>query len=107
MKMIINTSNKSFQKDVIESELPVLVDFYANWCGPCKMLSPLLEDAATEYEGQLNISKIDADINSDIVQKLNVRGLPTILLFKNGKVEATKVGALTRQQLKDFIDSIL
>lgn len=107
MKMIINTSNKSFQKDVIESELPVLVDFYANWCGPCKMLSPLLEDAATEYEGQLNISKIDADVNSDIVQKLNVRGLPTILLFKNGKVEATKVGALTRQQLKDFIDSIL
>jgi len=105
--MLINTSNKSFQKDVIESELPVLVDFYANWCGPCKMLSPLLEDAATEYEGQLNISKIDADINSDIVQKLNVRGLPTILLFKNGKVEATKVGALTRQQLKDFIDSIL
>jgi len=105
--MIINTSNKSFQKDVIESELPVLVDFYANWCGPCKMLSPLLEDAATEYEGQLNISKIDADVNSDIVQKLNVRGLPTILLFKNGKVEATKVGALTRQQLKDFIDSIL
>ena len=107
MKMIINTSNKSFQKDVIESELPVLVDFYANWCGPCKMLLPLLEDAATEYEGQLNISKIDADVNSDIVQKLNVRGLPTILLFKNGKVEATKVGALTRQQLKDFIDSIL
>jgi len=105
--MLINTSNKSFQKDVIESKLPVLVDFYANWCGPCKMLSPLLEDAATEYEGQLNISKIDADVNSDIVQKLNVRGLPTILLFKNGKVEATKVGALTRQQLKDFIDSIL
>jgi len=105
--MVINTSNESFQKDVLESEVPVLVDFWAEWCGPCKMLAPLLNEASVEYEGRLNICKVNVDVNPEIAQKFNVRGLPTLMLFKAGKVEGTKVGAVSKKVLIDFIDSIL
>ena len=88
-------------------ELPAIIDFYADWCGPCKMIAPILDDLAGQYEGKLKIAKVDVDANKETPGKFNIRGIPTLIIFKDGNVEATKVGALSRTQLIDFIDSVV
>ncbi|MBV7317357.1 thioredoxin TrxA [Shewanella sp. NIFS-20-20] len=102
---IITLSDDSFENDVLKSELPILVDFWAEWCGPCKMIAPILDDVAGEYEGKLVIGKLNVDQNNVSPAKYGVRGIPTLLLFKAGELVATKVGALSKTQLKEFIDA--
>lgn len=104
---IVYSSDASFEADVLQSDVPVLVDFWAEWCGPCKMIAPVLDAISEEYEGKLKVVKIDVDANSDSPAKFGVRGIPTLILFKNGSAEATKVGALSRAQLVEFIDANL
>lgn len=104
---VIAASDASFEDDVINAKIPVLVDFWAEWCGPCKMLSPILDEIAPQYEGKLKIVKVNVDQSGTIAAKYGVRGIPTLLLFKEGDVEATKVGALSKSQLVSFIDSHL
>ncbi len=104
---IVNVSDDSFEKDVINSETPVLVDFWAEWCGPCKMIAPILDEIASEYGERVTIAKINIDDNQATPQKFGVRGIPTLMLFKNGELEATKVGAVTKSQLTAFLDSNL
>ena len=98
-------SDLSFHDDVIASEVPVLVDFWAEWCGPCKMIAPALDQIASEYSGRLKVAKLNIDENQSTPPKYGIRGIPTLMLFKNGAVEATKVGALSKTQLAAFIDS--
>ena len=102
---IIHTSDANFQDDVINSDTPVLVDYWAEWCGPCKMIAPILDEVAGEYTDRLKICKIDVDANQEAPPKYGIRGIPTLMLFKNGEVEATKVGALSKSQLQAFLDS--
>lgn len=102
---IIYLSDDSFESDVLKSDLPVLVDFWAEWCGPCKMIAPILDDVSEEYAGRLTIAKLNVDQNNVSPAKYGVRGIPTLLLFKNGELAATKVGALSKTQLKEFIDA--
>ncbi len=102
---IIHLSDTSFEEQVLQSQLPVLVDYWAEWCGPCKMIAPILEEVAKEYGGRLTIAKLNIDDNSQTPPKYGIRGIPTLMLFKNGNVEATKVGALSKSQLTAFIDS--
>jgi len=104
---IIAVSDDSFEKDVMNAELPVLVDFWAEWCGPCKMIAPILDDIAKTYEGRLKVAKINIDENAATPQKFGVRGIPTLMLFKNGELESTKVGAISKSQLTAFLDSHL
>ena len=104
---IINITDSSFEQDVLKSELPVLVDYWAEWCGPCKMIGPILEQIATEYEGKLVIAKLNIDDNPNTPPKFGIRGIPTLMIFKSGAVDATKVGALSKSQLIDFIDGAL
>ena len=104
---IQHISDASFQSEVLEAEGPVLVDFWAAWCGPCKMIAPILDEMAEQYGGQLKICKMDVDSNRETPMKYNVRGIPTLIVFKGGDVEAMKVGALSRSQLKDFIDNAI
>ncbi len=101
---IVNVSEASFEQDVLKSELPVLVDFWAEWCGPCKMIAPVLDEVSKEYGGRLKVCKVNVDDHGAIAAKYGVRGIPTLLLLKGGKVEATKVGALSKSQLIAFID---
>ena len=101
---ITQVSDASFEQDVLGSELPVLVDFWAEWCGPCKMIAPVLDELADEYAGKLKICKVDVEANPEVPGKFGIRGIPTLILFKGGNVEATKVGALSRAQLVQFID---
>ncbi|MCJ8352276.1 thioredoxin TrxA [Moritella sp.] len=104
---IIQLTDAAFDTDVINSELPVLVDFWAEWCGPCKMIAPILSDVAEEYAGKVIIGKLNIDENSGTPPKFGIRGIPTLLLFKNGAVAATKVGALSKAQLQSFLDENL
>jgi thioredoxin 1 len=100
-------TDASFQADVLDSAQPVLVDFWAEWCGPCKMLTPVLEAVAVEYKEKLSIVKLNVDENPETAPKFGVRGIPTLILFQQGEVVATKVGALTQSQLMSFLDESL
>ena len=104
---IVHTSDSSFDKDVLEAEGPVLVDFWAEWCGPCKMIAPVLEEIASEYAEKLKVCKMDVDANPNTAPKYGIRGIPTLILFNNGDVAGTKVGALSKTQLSEFIDSAI
>ena len=105
MSKIVNVTDGSFEAEVLQSDAPVLVDYWAEWCGPCKMISPILDEISSEYDGKLKIVKINIDENSETPPKYGIRGIPTLMLFKNGNVEATKVGSLSKSQLTAFLDS--
>ena len=105
--LIKHVSDASFQTDVLESKAPVLVDFWAEWCGPCKMIAPILDEVAGAYNGKLQVAKLNVDENRDVPAKFGIRGIPTLMLFKNGSVEAQKVGAMSKSQLAAFLDSHL
>ena len=104
---IVHTSDSSFDTDVLQAEGPVLVDFWAEWCGPCKMIAPVLEEIAIEYGEKLKVCKMDVDANPDTAPKYGIRGIPTLILFNNGDVAGTKVGAGSKSQLAEFIDSAI
>ncbi len=104
---IVHVSDDTFETEVVQSNEPVLVDFWAEWCGPCKMIAPILDEVATEYADRLKVVKLNIDDNPATPPKFGIRGIPTLMLFKNGNVEATRVGALSRSQLTAFIDSNL
>lgn len=104
---IVHASDDTFEMEVLQSSLPVLVDYWAEWCGPCKQIAPILDEIAQEYDGRLKVVKVDIDANKDIPPKYGIRGIPTLMLFKNGAVEATKVGAVGKSQLVGFVDSNL
>ena len=101
----VSVNDASFEADVLKSTTPVLLDFWAEWCGPCKMIGPVLEEIAGDYAGRLKICKMNVDDSTETPAKYGVRGIPTLMIFKNGQVEATKVGALSKSQLAAFIDS--
>ena len=105
--LIKHISDASFDEDVLKSTLPVLVDYWAEWCGPCKMIAPILEEIATDYSGRLSVAKMNVDQNRDVPAKHGVRGIPTLMMFKGGEPVATKVGALSKAQLTAFIDGNL
>lgn len=107
MSNIVNVTEATFEEEVVKSAIPVLVDFWAPWCGPCKMIAPVLDDLSSVYEGRLKICKVNIDDNKEIVSQFSLRGVPTLIVFKDGKPENIKVGALTRPQLISFIDSSL
>ena len=102
---IKQVTDSTFEDDVLKSDKPVLVDYWAEWCGPCKMIAPILDEIATEYSDRLKVCKIDIDANQATPPRYGIRGIPTLMLFKNGEVEATKVGALSKSQLQAFLDS--
>ncbi len=104
---IVYVTDDTFEQEVLQSEIPVLVDYWAEWCGPCKMIAPLLDEIIADYAGKLKIAKLNIDENSATPPKFGIRGIPTLMIFKNGEVEATKVGALSKSQLTAFIDSSL
>ena len=106
-ELIKHTTDATFDADVLKSSIPVLVDYWAEWCGPCKMIAPILDDVATGYEGKLTIAKMNVDENREIPAKFGIRGIPTLKLFKDGELAATKVGALSKSQLTAFIDQQL
>lgn len=104
---IKNVSDASFDADVLKSSQPVLVDYWAAWCGPCKMIAPMLEEVAAEYAGRVTVAKLNVDENQDTAAKYGIRGIPTLMLFKDGQAAATKVGALSKSQLTAFLDGAL
>ena len=104
---IVDVTDDTFEAEILKSDKPVLVDFWAEWCGPCKMIAPVLEDVAEDYHDKLKIVKVNVDHSKDTPEKYGVRGIPTLLIFKDGEVTATKVGAVSRMQLTDFIDDQL
>jgi len=106
-ELIVHLSDDSFEKDVLQSELPVLVDYWAEWCGPCKMIAPILDKVVATYQGKLTVAKLNIDDNPKTPPQYGIRGIPTLMLFKNGSAAATKVGALTEGQLIEFLEANL
>ncbi len=104
---IVEVTDDTFEQEVLKSDKPVLVDYWAEWCGPCKMIAPVLEEIAAEYAGRLKVAKLNIDDNPATPPKYGIRGIPTLMLFKDGQVEATKVGAVSKSQLAAFLDSNL
>lgn len=104
---IVYVTDDTFDQEIIKAEGPVLVDYWADWCGPCKMIAPILDEIAEEYSGRLKVAKLNIDENPNTPPKFGIRGIPTLMLFKGGNVEATKVGAVSKSQLTAFIDSNL
>ncbi len=102
--LIKHATEKTFEAEVLKSELPVLVDYWAPWCGPCKAIAPLLEEAASDYEGRIQVVKVDVQDHPEVAAKFGIRGIPTLMVFKNGEAVATKVGAVNKTQLTGFID---
>ena len=102
---IVNVTDSTFEQEVLSADSPVLVDYWAEWCGPCKMIAPILDEIANEYSGRLKVAKLNIDDNAETPPRYGIRGIPTLMLFKNGNVEATKVGALSKSQLTAFLDS--
>jgi thioredoxin 1 len=102
---ITHVTDESFDPEVLKSDVPVLVDYWAEWCGPCKAVAPVLDEVARQYSGKLKVAKLNVDENQEIPRKYGIRGIPTLMLFKNGNIEATKVGALSKSQLTAFLDS--
>ncbi len=105
--LILHVTDDSFEQDVLKAEGPVLVDYWAEWCGPCKMIAPILDEIAREYDGKLKIVKLNIDQNEQTAPKYGIRGIPTLMIFKDGQVVGTKVGAQAKGQLTAFIDSHL
>ncbi|GGX79989.1 MULTISPECIES: thioredoxin TrxA [Vogesella] len=105
--LILHVTDDSFEQEVLKSEQPVLVDYWAEWCGPCKMIAPILDDVAKEYQGRLTVAKLNIDQNEATPPKFGIRGIPTLMLFKGGEVAATKVGALSKTQLVEFLNNNL
>ena len=106
-QQIVHVSDSSFEQDVLKSNVPVLLDFWAEWCGPCKMIAPILDQIATEYAGRVVVAKMNVDENPKTPMKFNVRGIPTLILFKNGQAEGQKIGAVRRADVAAFLDSNL
>ncbi len=104
---MVHVTDENFESEVLNSSEPVLVDYWAEWCGPCKMIAPILDEIAEEYAGKIRVAKLNIDDNPQTPPKYGIRGIPTLMLFKGGNVEATKVGALSKSQLTAFIDSNL
>jgi thioredoxin 1 len=104
-ELIHHVTDQSFEPDVLKSDLPVLVDYWAEWCGPCKAIAPLLDEVAREYQGRVKVAKVNIDDNPDAPHRFNVRGIPTLMLFKGGNMEAFKVGTMSKSQLVAFLDS--
>jgi len=104
---IKHVSDATFEQDVLKSDEPVLVDYWAEWCGPCKMIAPILDEVSRDYDGRVQVAKLNVDDNQEVAAKYGIRGIPTLMLFKGGNVEATKVGAVSKSQLTAFIDSNL
>ena len=104
---ILNVTDSTFEQEVLSSDIPVLLDYWAEWCGPCKMIAPILNDIADEYSGKIKVAKLNIDENPATPAKFGVRGIPTLMIFKSGSIEATKVGALSKSQLSAFIDSTI
>ena len=105
--LITHLTDATFEAEVLQASAPVLVDYWAEWCAPCKMIAPILDEVAAAYQGKLKVAKMNVDENRDIPAKFGIRGIPTLMVFKDGKVAATKVGALNKAQLSAFIDSNL
>ena len=104
-EIIQHVTDVTFEPEVLKSDLPVLVDYWAEWCGPCKAIAPVLEEVAKDYSGKLKVAKLNVDDNQEIPKRYGIRGIPTLMLFKNGNIEATKIGALSKSQLTAFLDS--